>query len=128
MNWQWVSTRETASSTDLPSRRRCAARSMKGTGSGRRCWFMEPCRDLEWDIDARLADNAARALEGCGRGRSCGGFPATDRDFKTGDALVAGHRGHAAGAHRAEECDQFGPQRLVMADGEIAPRAGRSGE
>ena len=45
MNWQWLSTRETASSMDLPSRRRCAATSMKGTGSGRICWFMEPCRD-----------------------------------------------------------------------------------
>jgi hypothetical protein len=44
MNWQCPSTRDTASSIDLPSRRRCAAMSMKGTGSGRRCWFMEPCR------------------------------------------------------------------------------------
>ena len=34
MNWQWASTRATASSIDLPSRRRCAAMSMKGTGSG----------------------------------------------------------------------------------------------
>src|ERR1700682_840697 len=122
MNLQWVSTRETASSTDLPSRRRCAARSMKGTGSGRRCWFMEPCRDLEWDIDARLADNAARALEACGCSRSSGSFQATDRDFKTGDAFVAGHRGHAAGAHRAEERDQLGPQRLVMAHRQMPHR------
>ena len=42
MNWQCVSTRLTASSIDVPSRRRCAAMSMNGTGSGRRCWFMEP--------------------------------------------------------------------------------------
>jgi histidinol-phosphate/aromatic aminotransferase/cobyric acid decarboxylase-like protein len=34
----------TASSTDLPSLRRCAATSMKGTGSGRVCWFILPCR------------------------------------------------------------------------------------
>src|SRR6266478_4915703 len=123
MNWQWVSTRDTASSTDLPSRRRCAARSMRGTGSGRRCWFMEPCRNLEWDIDARLADHAARALEGCGGcGRPCRSFQATDRDFKAGDAFVAGHRGHAAGAHRAEERDQFGPQRLVMAHRQMPHR------
>src|SRR5467141_1428790 len=122
MNWQWSSTRATASSTDLPSRRRCAARSMKGTGSGRRCWFMEPCKDLERDINARLADNAARPLEGCGCGGSCGSFQATDRDFKAGDAFVAGHRGHAAGAHRAEERDQFGPQRLIMAHRQMAHR------
>src|SRR6266852_6278252 len=122
MNWQWVSTRETASSTDLPRRRRCVARSMKGTGSGRRCWFMEPCKDLEWDINARLADNAARPLEGCGCGRSCRSFQATDRDFKAGDAFIAGHRGHAAGAHRAEERDQFGPQRLIMAHRQMAHR------
>ena len=42
MNWQWSSTRATASSIDVPSRRRWAAISMKGTGSGRMCWFMEP--------------------------------------------------------------------------------------
>src|SRR5712664_314553 len=145
MNWQWVSTRETASSTDLPSRRRCAARSMKGTGSGRRCWFMLPCEVLEGDICAwslafnhgrarycwvingesrlQLADDTPRPLAGGrGRGGLGGSFQAADRNFKAGHAFVAGHRGHAAGAHGADERDQFGAQRLVMANGQMTHR------
>jgi len=55
MNWHGRAPGATASSTDLPSRRRCAARSMKGTGSGRRCWFMVPCNRLKGDICACVA-------------------------------------------------------------------------
>ena len=51
-----------------------------------------------------------------------GRFQAADRDFEAGDALVAGHRRHAAGAHGIEERDQFGAQRLVMADRQMAHR------
>src|ERR1700674_747552 len=124
INWQWASTRETASSTELPSRRRCAAISMKGTGSGRWCWFMEPCK-IVWVLDneSGLTDDAPRSLAG---GRSGGGpggtFKATDRDLETGDALVAGHRRHAATAHGAEERDQLGAQRFVVADRKVAHR------
>ena len=34
--------------------------------------------------------------------RAWPGFQAPDRDFQAGDAFVAGHRGHAAGAHGIE--------------------------
>src|SRR5229473_7262918 len=123
MNWQWASTRPRASSTDLPSRRRCAAMSMNGTGSGRRCWFMEPCKGWERGIGARLADDAARPLAGGGGcGRFHGRLKATDRNFKAGHAFVAGHRRHPAGTHGVEECDQFGAQRLVMANRQMAHR------
>ena len=37
MNWQWASTRDTASSMDLPSLCRCATMSMKGMGWERTC-------------------------------------------------------------------------------------------
>src|SRR5260370_27592634 len=123
MNWQWASTRPTASSTDLPSRRRCAAMSMNGTGSGRRCWFMEPCKDWGRGIGARLADDAARPLAGGGGcGRFHGRLEATDRNFKAGHAFVARHRRHPAGTHGAKECDQFGAQGLVMADRQMTHR------
>ena len=39
-NWQCAITRPTASSIDLPSRRRCAPISKRATGSGGMCWFM----------------------------------------------------------------------------------------
>src|SRR6266446_9171111 len=123
MNWQWASTRSTASSRDLPSRRRCAAMSINGRGSGRRCWFMEPCKSWERDIGARLADDATRPLaRGGGCGWPGGGFQTTGRDFEAGHAFIAGHCRHAAGAHRIKECDQFGAQRLVMANRQVAHR------
>ena len=54
---------------------------------------------------------------------ACAGVSqAADGDFKAGDAFVAGNRGRAAGAHRIEEGDQLGAQRLVMADREMAHR------
>src|ERR1700722_5090456 len=123
MNWQWASTRPTASSIDLPSRRRCAARSMKGTVSLRRRWFMEPCDSSEGDIGNRdLADDAARSLAGGGSRGPGRGFQATGRDLEAGHGFLARHRRHAAAAHGVEECDQFGAQRLVMTDRQMTHR------
>src|ERR1700733_5433850 len=125
MNWQCASTRATASSTAGPSRRRWLATSMKGILSVRSCWFMEPAgsRALRrLGGGQKLADDATRSL--AGRRASRGPrriFQAADRDFETGDALVAGHRRHLA-AHGAQEGDQFGAQRFVMADREMAHR------
>src|SRR6266699_3936899 len=73
--------------------------------------------------DHALADHTPRPLAGGrGRGGLGGSFQAADRNFKAGHTFVAGHRGHAAGAHGAEERDQFGAQRLVMADGQMTHR------
>src|SRR3984885_7396014 len=125
MNWQCASTRATAPSTAGPSRRRWLATSMKGILSVRSCWFMEPAgsRALRrLGGGQKSADDATRSLAGR---RACRGpgriFQAADRDFETGDALVAGHCRHLA-AHRAQECDQFGAQRFVMSDREVAHR------
>src|SRR5882724_6048302 len=70
-----------------------------------------------------LTGDAPRSLAG-GSGRGGFGwiFKALDCDFKTGHALVAGHRGHAAAPHRMEERDQLRAQRLVMANREMAHR------
>src|SRR5437879_5445451 len=68
-----------------------------------------------------LADNAARSLAR-GGDRLRGSFQATDRNFKAGHAFVAGHRRHPARTHGVEECDQFGAQRLVMSNGQMAHR------
>src|SRR6202790_2761860 len=105
MNWQWPITRETASSMDLPSRRRCAARSMKGTGSTGMCLFMGSFADYE----GKSADDAARPLaRGRGRGGPGRRFAAAGRDFKAGGALVAGHPRDPAATHGMKERDQFG--------------------
>src|SRR6266568_9522461 len=73
--------------------------------------------------DHALADHTPRPLAGrSGCGGLRGSFQAADRNFKAGHAFVAGHRWHAAGAHGAEERDQFGSQRLVMADGQMTHR------
>src|SRR5580698_8178827 len=120
MNWQWVSTRATASSIDLTSRRRCAPMSIKGTGSRGVCWFMEPSKSK---FESGSADDAARAFASRGgRGWPGRGFQATDGDFEAGDAFVAGHRGHAAAANGTEERDQFGTQRFVMSDRQMTHR------
>src|SRR5438876_5506898 len=107
---------------DLPSRARWAAISMKGTGSGRMCWFMEPCR-----YRLRSAGDAARPFARYGGRRPRRRFAAADRDFEAGDALVAGDRGQIAGADRIAEGDQFGAQRLIMADRQMAHRIGAVG-
>src|SRR5258708_21002607 len=104
MTWQWSSTRATASSMDLPSRRRCAARSMKGTGSGRMCWFMEPCRD---DGVGKSAGDAARPFAGGGGRGPGGGFEPADGDFEAGHAFVARDPRQIAGADGGEERGQF---------------------
>src|ERR1700724_3187955 len=70
-----------------------------------------------------LANDAPRSLAGgSGRGGFGGIFKATDCNFETGHALVAGHRGHAAASHRMEERNQLRAQRLVMAERQIAHR------
>ncbi len=60
-----------------------------------------------------------RAAAGSGLG---GRLEAADRDFEAGNAFGAGHRRLALRAHRLEERDQFGTQRLVMADRQMAHR------
>src|SRR3954470_15547000 len=83
------------------------------------CWFMEPCLDQN---ESFSADDAARSLARSG-GRGFGRlFEAADRDFETGDTLVAGNRRHIAGADGIEECDQLGAQRFVMADRQMPHR------
>ena len=49
-------------------------------------------------------------------------FEAADRDLEARHALFAGHRRRAAGAHRLEECDQLGAQRLVVTDRQMPHR------
>src|ERR1700686_4877090 len=67
--------------------------------------------------ESALTDAAPRSLAGgSGRGGFGGIFQATDCNFETGHALVAGHRGHPAASHRMEERNQLRAQRLVMAD------------
>ena len=60
-----------------------------------------------------------RAAEAAGR---AGCFEAADRDFEAGHAFIAGDRRRLAGADGIEERDQFGAQRLVMADRQMAHR------
>src|SRR6185437_437222 len=49
-----------------------------------------------------------------------GGFKATRGNFEAGHALIARDRRRAAGTHRVQEGDQFGTQRLIMADRQMA--------
>src|SRR5271154_150490 len=75
-----------------------------------------------------LADNAPWPLAGGGAGRRPRRiFKAADRDFEACDAFVAGHRRQAAASHGAQERDQFGAQRLVMADRQVAHRVATVG-
>ena len=125
MNWQWPITRAIASSIDLPIRRRCAATSMKGMACGREMLVHGALRRLMMrDIRAGLVSRR-RGAAPCGR-RSRGGpgrgFEASRGDLEAGDALVAGHRRRGAGAHRLQEGDQLGPQRLVVADRQMTHR------
>ena len=50
------------------------------------------------------------------------GRQAADGDFEAGDAFFAGHRRRRAGAHRAQERQQLGAQRLGMTDRKMAHR------
>src|SRR5438552_18754317 len=68
------------------------------------------------------AGDAARSLArgGC---RGLGGLlEAADRDFETGDTLVAGNRRQVTRADGIEECDQLGAQRFVVADRQMPHR------
>src|SRR4051812_7259491 len=51
-----------------------------------------------------------------------GFFEALRRDLEAGDALVASDRRRGTGADRMCESDQFGAERLVMADRQMPHR------
>ena len=125
MNWQWVSTRPTASSIDLPSRAPLRADIDEGHGFRRHVLVHGAFRHSnrgDQPTTRRGPFGAAAVAAGF-----AGRFQASDRDFEACDTLVAAHGWDAAGAHRAEEGDQFGAQRLVMADRKVAHRIGAVG-
>src|SRR6516165_7394210 len=119
-NWQWSSTRETASSRDRPNRLRWAATSMKGMGCERSCRFMGSLRDGH---SLRLADHAARSLAGRRRGGPLGrGLQAAGGDFEAGDAFIAGDCRRRTATYGLQECDQFRTKRFVVPYREVAHR------
>src|SRR5262245_56818667 len=116
MNWQCPSTRAIASSIALPRRLRWAATSMNGMGlvSIRTCWFI---RRL---LEGISTGHQARSALGSRMGRRL--LQAAGGDFKAADALLAGDRGDAAAADGGDEGLQLRPQRLGMADRQVAHR------
>src|SRR5262245_39356509 len=76
-----------------------------------------------WRVRRRLASNEARLLAGSGSRyavRRC--LQALRGDRKARDAFVAGDRWRRSGAHRVQEGEQLGPERLVIADRQVAHR------
>src|SRR5205823_3850996 len=120
-NWQWPSTRAMASSMAVPSRRRCAATSMNGIGaaSTRACWVIA---DSARSIGAASAGDPARPGKPRRGAAMRLALQAADRDFERGNALLAGNRGLAAVADRADKSLQLGAQRLGMIDGQMPHR------
>src|SRR6185437_13193598 len=74
-----------------------------------------------------LAADEARSLAGRRTRRGLGRiFEAANGDLEAGNALIAGHRRLVA-ADRAQERNQFGAQRLVMADRQMPHRVAAVG-
>src|SRR6266511_1756445 len=122
MNWQCPSTRAIASSTDRPSRRRCAATSVNGIGTGSRrarCF-------IEWVLNrsSRRSNTSAGQPSGAAPAtahtRHGALLEATDGDFETCDAFLACHGRLPALANRCDKGLQLGAQRFGVADREMA--------
>src|SRR2546423_14402233 len=103
-----------------PSRRRCAATSMKGIGSPTRaCWFIRWLECGSWDCCKKSADDLAR---GAARHRGGAAFQALDRDLEARDTLVTADDRLFVVADRLHEGKQFSTQRLGVTDRQMPHR------
>src|SRR5262245_54418454 len=114
MNWQWFRTLATAASMAGPSLRRCAATSINGIGGGLVRKFIE----RPYESGPSTNDNTGTlALRRRHHGRTR--RQATRCDFKTGHRFLARHGRRSPGTYSAKESEQFGAQRLGMADRQV---------